>query len=434
SRSSLRSSEEQEEQDQARLEAERKLEELKRRRGDAESEEFERMRQKQQEAEAELEELKRKREERKKVLEEEERQRKQEEAERRAKEEQPPARLPGGEEEDEGGDREEESGGGGEEAEGGGQRGRGGTTLQVRRPPRLLPEDRRTGRVPQQVCTEKVTDRPLLHQMCAEAPRLKTASFRLQKREQHGEELSFPHGGQDRQPAGAVHLSRSGGRPTPHRDLAFLYRFQRTFIPKIKQRVLTQIRANVCDSPSPLSRPPPPSRPVRSFVLLTFRRLSTSSNLPLCLCRGRTRSPDPLAPERWTCPWSPTAYDNIKSMWEKGGAFSSAGSGGAQFKEAAVMKTGVAGRINDWLNKTPESSKPPGGRPSQARGRSDNSEAVGMGPVWIPPDLKPVDVTNKRSLWENKGASPSKVEQPDVCFSRSVFAVAAERLGEEAPE
>uniref|UniRef100_H3BWH2 Caldesmon 1b n=1 Tax=Tetraodon nigroviridis TaxID=99883 RepID=H3BWH2_TETNG len=102
----------------------------------------------------------------------------------------------------------------------------------------------------------------------------------------------------------------------------------------------------------------------------------------------RTRSPDPLAPERWTCPWSPTAYDNIKSMWEKGGAFSSAGSGGAQFKEAAVMKTGVAGRINDWLNKTPESSKPPGGRPS---------------------DLKPVDVTNKRSLWENKGASPSKV-------------------------
>lgn len=71
----------------ARLEAERKLEELKRRRDDAESEEFERMRQKQQEAEAELEELKRKREERRKVLEEEERQKKQEEAERKAREE-----------------------------------------------------------------------------------------------------------------------------------------------------------------------------------------------------------------------------------------------------------------------------------------------------------------------------------------------------------
>ena len=73
--------------DAARLEAERKLEELKRRRDDAESEEFERMRQRQQEAEAELEELKRKREERRKVLEEEERQKKEEEAERKAREE-----------------------------------------------------------------------------------------------------------------------------------------------------------------------------------------------------------------------------------------------------------------------------------------------------------------------------------------------------------
>ncbi|XP_008278801.1 caldesmon, smooth muscle-like [Stegastes partitus] len=79
---------------------------------------------------------------------------------------------------------------------------------------------------------------------------------------------------------------------------------------------------------------------------------------------------------------------NIKSMWEKGNVFSSPGSGGSPFKEAAVMKTGVAGRINDWLNKTPESGKTSGGRPA---------------------DLKPVDVTNKRSLWENKGASPTKV-------------------------
>lgn len=71
----------------ARLEAERKLEELKRRRDEMESEEFERMRQKQQEAEVELEELKRKREERRKVLEEEEQRRQQEEAERKAREE-----------------------------------------------------------------------------------------------------------------------------------------------------------------------------------------------------------------------------------------------------------------------------------------------------------------------------------------------------------
>lgn len=80
-----------------------------------------------------------------------------------------------------------------------------------------------------------------------------------------------------------------------------------------------------------------------------------------------------------------TDIKNIKSMWEKGNVFSSPG-GASTFKEAAVMKTGVAGRINDWLNKTPESGKSSGGRPS---------------------DLKPVDVTNKRSLWENK-ASPSK--------------------------
>lgn len=90
SRSSVRSPEVSagdDQDDAARLEAELKLEELRRRRDDAENEEFEKMRQKQQEAEAELEELKRKREERRKVLEEEERQKKQEEAERKAREE-----------------------------------------------------------------------------------------------------------------------------------------------------------------------------------------------------------------------------------------------------------------------------------------------------------------------------------------------------------
>lgn len=33
-------------------------------------------------------------------------------------------------------------------------------------------------------------------------------------------------------------------------------------------------------------------------------------------------------------------------------------------------------------------------------------------PLWQ--DLKPVDVTNKRSLWENKGASPTKVAATDM--------------------
>lgn len=32
-------------------------------------------------------------------------------------------------------------------------------------------------------------------------------------------------------------------------------------------------------------------------------------------------------------------------------------------QDAAGIKVGVAGRINDWLNKTPETSKTPGGRP-----------------------------------------------------------------------
>lgn len=67
-------------------EAERKLQELKQRRNDAESEELEKMKLKQQDAEAELEGLKRKREERRKVMEEEERKRKQEQEEKKARE------------------------------------------------------------------------------------------------------------------------------------------------------------------------------------------------------------------------------------------------------------------------------------------------------------------------------------------------------------
>lgn len=72
--------------DVERQEAERKLQELKRRRNDAESEELEKMKQKQQDAEAELEKLKRKREERRKIMEEEERQRKQELEDKKTKE------------------------------------------------------------------------------------------------------------------------------------------------------------------------------------------------------------------------------------------------------------------------------------------------------------------------------------------------------------
>lgn len=69
-----------------RQEAERKLQELKQRRNDAESEELEKMKLKQQDAEAELEGLKRKREERRKVMEEEERKKKQEQEDKKARE------------------------------------------------------------------------------------------------------------------------------------------------------------------------------------------------------------------------------------------------------------------------------------------------------------------------------------------------------------
>lgn len=75
--------------DVERREAERKLQELKQRRTNTESEEFEKMKQKQQDAEVELEELKRKREERRKILEEEERQKKMVQEEKKAKEQVP---------------------------------------------------------------------------------------------------------------------------------------------------------------------------------------------------------------------------------------------------------------------------------------------------------------------------------------------------------
>uniref|UniRef100_A0A5F8HHK8 Caldesmon 1 n=1 Tax=Monodelphis domestica TaxID=13616 RepID=A0A5F8HHK8_MONDO len=77
----------------SQVEAGKRLEELRRRRGETESEEFEKLKQKQQEAALELEELKKKREERRKVLEEEEQRKKQEEAERKAREEEEKRRL-----------------------------------------------------------------------------------------------------------------------------------------------------------------------------------------------------------------------------------------------------------------------------------------------------------------------------------------------------
>ncbi|XP_072633390.1 caldesmon isoform X8 [Canis lupus baileyi] len=88
-----RASEAKEAEGAPQVEAGKRLEELRRRRGETESKEFEKLKQKQQEAAQELEELKKKREERRKVLEEEEQKRKQEEAERKVREEEEKRRL-----------------------------------------------------------------------------------------------------------------------------------------------------------------------------------------------------------------------------------------------------------------------------------------------------------------------------------------------------
>ncbi|CAK6949857.1 caldesmon 1a isoform X3 [Scomber scombrus] len=262
--------------DAARLEAERKLEELKRRRDDAESEEFERMRQKQQEAEVELEELKKKREERKKVLDEEERQKKQEEAERKAREE-------------------EEK--------------------------RKMKEEIERRRAEAAEKRQKVEDN-----LDGEGQPFKCVS---------------PRGSSLKIGERAEFLNKSAQKSTVKMSHSPL-------VSKIDNRLEQYTSA--------AQRENKESRSPRSGAV----------DLPMVTDSIR----------------------NIKSMWEKGNVFTSPGGGGSAFKEAAVIKTGVAGRINDWLNKTPESGKTSGGRPS---------------------DLKPVDVTNKRSLWENKGASPTKV-------------------------
>ncbi|XP_060236149.1 caldesmon isoform X1 [Meriones unguiculatus] len=93
SRSGGRAGGDKEAEGATQVEAGKRLEELRRRRGETESEEFEKLKQKQQEAALELEELKKKREERRKVLEEEEQKRKQEEADRKAREEEEKRRL-----------------------------------------------------------------------------------------------------------------------------------------------------------------------------------------------------------------------------------------------------------------------------------------------------------------------------------------------------
>ncbi|XP_051745890.1 caldesmon 1a isoform X3 [Ctenopharyngodon idella] len=280
SRGSLRSPEapEADEADgeDARLEAERKLEELKRRRDEMESEEFERMRQKQQEAEVELEELKRKREERRKVLEEEERLRKQEEAERKAREEEEKRRMK-------------------EEI-----------------------EKRRAEAAEKRQKVEDSVDGETRKPFKCVSPR--GSSLKI------GERAEF--------------LNRSAQK--------------------------SSVKAS--------------HAPVVSKIDNRLEQYTTAVQ-----SHKEVRSPRSAAID---LPMVTDGIRNIKSMWEKGNVFSSGGSPASANKDAAGIKVGVAGRINDWLNKTPETGKMSGGRPA---------------------DLKPGDVTSKRSLWENKGSSATKV-------------------------
>lgn len=280
SRGSMRSSEaavvEDADVEEARLEAERKLEELKRRRDETENEEFERMKQKQQEAEAELEELKRKREERRKVLEEEERQKKQEDAERKAREEEEKRRM-----------------------------------------------------------KEEIEKRR------AEA---------AERRQKFGDEVDDD--------------SSKPFKCVSPRGSSLKIGERAEFLNKSAQKSAVKTSHS----------------PVVSKIDNRLEQYTTAVQT-----NKDVRSPRPTAID---LPTAPDGVRNIKSMWEKGSVYSSSASTPSTNKDAAGIKVGVAGRINDWLNKTPEAGKTSGGRPV---------------------DLKPGDVTGKRNLWENKSSTATKV-------------------------
>ncbi|XP_039625353.1 caldesmon 1a isoform X2 [Polypterus senegalus] len=274
---SVKSNPETEEQDAvARLEAERKLEELRRRRDETESEEFEKLRLKQQEAEVELEELKRKREERRKILEEEEDRKKQEEAEKKAKEEEEKRRM-----------------------------------------------------------KEEIERRR------AEA---------AEKRQKIAEDSSSD--GQEKKPFKCVSPRGSSLKIGERAE----------FLNKSAQKSVKASHA-----------------PVVSKIDNKLEQYTTAVQT-----NKETKSAKPAAAD---LPVVGDGVRNIKNLWEKGDVFSTAGNPGTPNKETAGLKVGVASRINEWLTKTPESNKAPGGKPA---------------------DLKAGDVTNKRSLWENKASSPEK--------------------------
>uniref|UniRef100_A0A8D0L692 Caldesmon 1 n=1 Tax=Sphenodon punctatus TaxID=8508 RepID=A0A8D0L692_SPHPU len=265
----------------SQVEAGKRLEELRRRRGETESEEFEKLKQKQQEATVELEELKKKREERRKILEEEEQQRKKEEAGRKAREEEEKRRLK-------------------EEIE---RRRAEAAEKRQKMPEDGLSEEKK----PFKCFTPK------------------GSSLKIEERAEFLNKSA----------------QKSGVKPT----------HTTAVVSKIDSR-LEQYTSAI----------------------------------------EGTKAAKPAKPAASDLPVPAEGVRNIKSMWEKGNVFSSPSGAGTPNKETAGLKVGVSSRINEWLTKTPDSSKSPAPKPS---------------------DLKPGDVSNKRNLWEKqsteKATSPTKV-------------------------
>ncbi|XP_073477377.1 caldesmon isoform X4 [Aquarana catesbeiana] len=262
-----------------KVEAGKKFEDLRRRKGETDPGEFEKLKQKQQQSAAELEELKRKREERKRLMEEEEQRKKQEEAERKAKEEEEKKRQK---------------------------------------------EERERRRA--------------------------EAAEKRQKQEEEGvsDEKKSLKG-----------FTPKGSSLTIEERAGFLNRSSQKSLKSSQPAVVSKIDSRLEQYTSAI---------------------------------GNNKSAKPAKAAPSDLPLPAEGVRNIKSMWEKGNVFSSPGGVTSPNKETAGLKVGVSSRINEWLTKTPETSKTPSAKPA---------------------DLRPGDVSGKRNLWErpqaDKASTPSKV-------------------------
>ncbi|XP_053320703.1 caldesmon isoform X3 [Spea bombifrons] len=264
----------------SKVEAGKRLDELRRKRGESETGEFEKLKQKQQEAAVELEELKKRREERRKILEEEEQKKKQEEAERKAKEE-------------------------------------------------------------------------------AEKKRLKEE---IEKRRAEAAEK------RQKVPEDGVQEEKKPFKCFTPKGSSLKIEERAEFLNKSAQKSLKS------------------TQPATVVVSKIDSRLEQYTS-----AIGSNKSAKPLKAAPSDLPLPADGVRNIKSKWETGNVFSSPSNAMSPNKETAGLKVGVSSRINEWLTKTPETSKSPASKPS---------------------DLRPGDVSGKRNIWEKqqveKSGSPTK--------------------------